>query len=126
MNLRLLLSVLLVGAAIGVLLFLLRMTQTVDGELHLQRLANLRTINNLDVDLNRSITQGGNAGSGGRDRSAITTDLGNAMAAIDSGPASLHGLSPMLDQALDTFLETIDNKFALGYDFELRTRNWSR
>jgi signal transduction histidine kinase len=121
--LRRVLPALLAGAAIGVLVFLLRMTQSVNGELHLQRLANLRTLNNLDVELNRSITQARAAsGASGEDaRSAITSQLGEALDKIDKGPESLHSLSPDLDSALEKFQNTIDDKFALGYDFEMRS-----
>ena len=51
-----LLSVLLAVAAIGLLVFLARKAQTVDNELHLQRLYNLRVVDALDVGLNRAVT----------------------------------------------------------------------
>src|SRR3546814_2349303 len=37
------------------------------------------------------------------------------------GPKSLRGLTPDLDKKLDTFLDTIDSKFELGFDFEARS-----
>jgi two-component system, NtrC family, sensor kinase len=122
MNLRGLLLTLLAGVAIGVLVFLLRMTQSVDSELHLQRLANIRTINNLDVQLNRVLTMARVAtlAAEGDERAAVTSRLGEALDAIDKGPQALRGLSPQLDQALDKFLDTVQSKFELDFDIEAR------
>ncbi len=123
MNLRLLLPALLAGLAIGVLIFLLRMTQSADSDLHLQRLANIRAINNLDVQLNRVLTQArvASLSDEGDERVVITSQLGEALDAIDKGPRSLHGLSPELDKALDKFLDTIQSKFELDFDIEARS-----
>src|SRR3546814_8964222 len=55
------------------------------------------------------------------DRSKITADLGATLDAMDKGPKSLRGLTPDLDKKLDTFLDTIDSKFELGFDFEARS-----
>jgi signal transduction histidine kinase len=117
-----LLPAVLAIAAVGVLAFLLRMSQGVDSELHLQRLANLRTINNLDVQLNRVMTQArvASLAEEGDERSVVTQQLGDALDAIDKGPQALRGLSPELDQALDKFLDTIQSKFELDFDIEAR------
>lgn len=123
MNLRLLLPAVLAGLAIGVLIFLLRMTQSADSDLHLQRLANIRAINNLDVQLNRVLTQArvASLSDEGDERVVITSQLGEALDAIDKGPKALHGLSPELDKALDKFLDTIQSKFELDFDIEARS-----
>ena len=122
MNLRGWLLAILAGIAIGVLIFLLRMTQSVDSDLHLQRLANIRTVNNLDVQLNRVLTMARVAtlAAEGDERSAVTARLGDALDAIDKGPRSLRGLSPELDKALDKFLDTVQAKFELDFDIEAR------
>ncbi|MFI4979969.1 MAG: DAHL domain-containing protein, partial [Nevskiales bacterium] len=123
MNLRVLLPAVLAGLAIGVLIFLLRMTQSADSDLHLQRLANIRAINNLDVQLNRVLTQArvASLSDEGDERTVITSQLGEALDAIDKGTHSLHGLSPELDQLLDKFLDTIQSKFELDFDIEARS-----
>jgi two-component system NtrC family sensor kinase len=122
MKLRQILPVLIAGIAIGVLAFLLQMTQSVDSDLHARRLDAIRTVNNLDVEINRVFTQSrySSLADADNDRGAITRRLGEALDAIDKGSASLRGLSPKLDKDLDTFLETIENKFELGFDFEAR------
>jgi len=123
MNLRRLLPALLVGVAIGVLIFLLRMTQSVDSELHLQRLDNLQAVNTLDVQFNRVLTQAHVAAlmTEGDERAVLTEQLGDVLDKLDTGKQSLHGLSPELDQALDEFLDTIKDKVLLGLDFQART-----
>ncbi|MDR3419330.1 MAG: ATP-binding protein [Nevskia sp.] len=123
MKLRWLLPAMLAGVAIGVLLFLARMTQSADSKLHLERLANLRAINNLDVQLNRVLTQARVATlmAEGDERVRITRQLGDALDAIDKGPQSLHGLDPALDLATNRFLDTIQDKFELDFDIEART-----
>ncbi len=122
MILRRVLPAVLAVLAIGILAFLLRMTQSVDSNLHLERLANIRTINNLDVQLNRVMTQArvASLAEEGDERSAVTQKLGDALDAIDKGPRSLHGLSPELDHALDKFLDTVQSKFELDFDIEAR------
>lgn len=125
MNLRQLLLAVAAVAAIGVLAYLVRMTQSVDGGLHLQRLASIRAIDALDVEFNRSFTQSQGsstltADAAGSERSSITGKLGSALDAIDKGPASLRGLNPEIDRALQTVLDTIEDKFELGYDYEAR------
>ena len=123
MNLRVLLPAVLAGLAIGMLIFLLRMTQSADSDLHLQRLANIRAINNLDVQLNRVLTQArvASLSDEGDQRTVITSQLGDSLDAIDKGTHSLHGLSPELDKALDKFLDTIQSKFELDFDIEARS-----
>ena len=122
MILRRVLPAVLAGVAIGVLIFLLRMTQSADSDLHLQRLADIRTINGLDVQLNRVMTQARVASlqQEGDDRAAVTAQLGDALDALDKGPKSLRGLTPQLDQALDKFLDTVQSKFELDFDIEAR------
>jgi signal transduction histidine kinase len=122
MILRRVLPAVLAGVAIGALVFLLRMTQSVDSTLHLERLANIRTINNLDVQLNRVMTQArvASLAEEGEERAVITGQLGAALDAIDKGPKSLHGLSPALDKSLDKFLDTVQSKFELDFDIEAR------
>ncbi len=122
MKLRTLLPMLLAGAAIGVLIFLLRETQTVDNELHLERLARIRTVDGLDVQLNRAITQArvSSLAAVSDQRPVTTRKLGKELDLLDKGSRSLRGLAPELDHALDTFLDTIDNKLELGFDFEAR------
>lgn len=123
MNLRRVLPAVLVGVAIGMLVFLLRMTQSADSGLHLQRLASIRAINNLDVQLNRVLTQArvASLSAEGDERVVITSQLGEALDAIDKGPQALRGLSPELDKALDRFLDTIQSKFELDFDIEARS-----
>ncbi len=122
MNLRLVLLALLAGLAIGVLGFLIVKTQSVDSDLHQERLALIRKIDSLDVEFNRTYTQGRFTSliEGTDERSKITQELGNTLNKIDKGAQALRGLSPAVDKALDTFLDTIDNKLELGFDFEAR------
>ncbi|MGH8461288.1 MAG: DAHL domain-containing protein [Stenotrophobium sp.] len=120
--LRQLVLVLCAVAAIGVLLFLLRLTQSVDGDLHLQRLANIRKVNNLDVALDRALTQirVSSLSATGDALTTTTQQLGGALDALDKGPQALRHLSPQLDKDLDLFLNTIEDKSELGFDFEAR------
>ncbi|MEC9361958.1 MAG: DAHL domain-containing protein [Pseudomonadota bacterium] len=117
-----LLSVLLAVAAIGLLVFLARKAQTVDNELHLQRLYNLRVVDALDVGLNRAVTQVGvSTMVNVADTRAVTTaQLGDALDALENGAAGLRGLNPAVDSALDAFLDTVESKFELAFDFEAR------
>lgn len=122
MNLRQVLPALLAGLAIGVLVFLIMKTQSVDSDLHQERLALIRKIDSLDVEFNRTYTQGRFTSliEGTDERSKITQELGDTLNKIDKGAQALRGLSPPVDKALDTFLDTIDNKLELGFDFEAR------
>ena len=122
MNLRLLLPGLAAGMAIGVLAFLLKMTQSVDSGLHQARLDNIRAVNNLDVELNRGFTQtrASSIADSAGDRARITQQLGEALDRLDKGPQRLKGLSSELDAALETFFVTVESKFGLGFDFEAR------
>ena len=122
MNLRLLLPGLAAGVSIGILIFLLKMTQSVDSDLHQARLDNLRAVNNLDVELNRGFTQtrASSIADSAGDRSRITQQLGEALDRLEKGPQALTGLSAELDAALQAFYETVESKFGLGFDFEAR------
>ncbi|HXG27625.1 MAG TPA: DAHL domain-containing protein [Nevskiales bacterium] len=122
MKLRMLIPALLAGMAIAVLVFLLRMTQTVDNDLHLERLRLIRAVDALDVQLNRAVTQSGVATMTQLTaaRADTTRRLGEVLDELDKGPKSLRGLSPELDRALDTFLDTIQDKSELAFDFEAR------
>jgi two-component system NtrC family sensor kinase len=122
MKIRQILLVLLAAVAIGVLAFLLFKTQSVDTNLHQLRLANIRAVDNLDVDYNRNVMQVRTTSLGDTtdDRGELTRRIGDALNEIDQGPAALHGLDPELDQALATFLDTIQDKFELSFDFEAR------
>lgn len=108
--------------AIGFLVFLSRMTLNVDQKLHESRLAALRAVNNLDVDLNRAFTQTRvtSISEATDDRKLINQKLGAALDQLASGPQSLRHLSPEVDAALDIFQETVESKFGLGFDFEAR------
>jgi len=123
MLLKLVLPALAAAAAIGLLGWLLRMTQSVDQDLHLQRVALIRQIDNLDVQLNRSVMQSrySSIAEAGEERVRISNQLGEALASVREGPISLQGLGPELDQALETFLNTIEDKFTLAFDFEARS-----
>lgn len=106
--------------AIGLLAFLSRMSLSVDQEQHQARLAAIRAVNNLDVDLNRAFTQT-LAGSGDApvdDKQQINEKLGAALHELENGPTALRGISPELDAALDAFLETVESKFKLGFEFQ--------
>ncbi|WP_051362155.1 DAHL domain-containing protein [Solimonas soli] len=123
MKLRWTLPALAAVLALAGLAFLLRMTQNVDTTLHNERLALLRSADNLDIALNRAFTQtrASSLTDAAADRSKITAELGATLDALDKGPKSLRGLSRALDQRLDIFLDTIDSKFELGFDFEARS-----
>ncbi|WP_169577424.1 DAHL domain-containing protein [Sinimarinibacterium sp. CAU 1509] len=116
------LALLLAAGAIGLLAFLAQRTQAVDNTLHLQRLHQIRVVDALDVGLNRAVTQVGVSTMVNvtNDRATTTAQLGDALNALEQGPTSLRGLSPALDQALDTFLDTVESKFELAFDFEAR------
>ncbi len=117
------LAVLLAAAAIAVLVFLIRLTQSVDGELHLERLEAIQRINDLDVALNRAVTLNrvSTLALASEDKLAIIAELGDAMDVLDKeGRLSLRGLSPEIDAALDEFLITAGDKFVLAFDFDIR------
>ncbi|MES0874766.1 DAHL domain-containing protein [Sinimarinibacterium thermocellulolyticum] len=121
-RLLLTLSSILALAAIGLLVFLARKAQTVDNELHLQRLYHIRAVDALDVGLNRAVTQVGvSTMVNVADTRAVTTaQLGDALDALENGDAGLRGLSPAVDAALDAFLDAVESKFELAFDFEAR------
>lgn len=122
MKFKQLLPVLVAVIAIGILGFLLKMTQSVDADLHSARLENIRAVDNLDVELNRLFTQtrASTLADSAADRSKITERLGKDLDALDKGPKALRGLTKDLDKKLDQFLDTIEAKFELGFDFEAR------
>ncbi len=122
MKLRMLIPALLAGVAIAVLIFLLRMTQTVDNNLHLERLRLIRAVDALDVRLNRAVTQSGVSSMTNltAERANTTRDLGAVLDQIDGGPKSLRGLTADLDKKVDAFLDTIQDKSELAFDFEAR------
>ena len=120
---KLFFSLVLVVAALGGLGFLIQKTQAADGQKHLERLAAMQKINDLDVALNRAMTlnrasslqlQSGN-------KAEIIAGLGDALDDIDSGDNSLRGLAPQIDQDLDRFIATAGDKFVLAYDFDIRS-----
>lgn len=121
MKLRTILPVPFAGLAIGVLVFLLPRTQ-VDNELHLERLRRLQAVDVLDVQLNRLVSEArvSSLDSMTDAGTVITRKLGDALDALDHGPRSLRGLSPTLDRALATFIDSMDEKSALAYDFQAR------
>ncbi len=116
------LAALLAMAAIGVLGFLVSKTQSVDNALHLQRMSNIRVIDALDVGLNRAVTQVGvsTMANIADVRAATTARLGESLDALEQGDASLRGITPEIDTALSHFLDTIEGKFELAFDFEAR------
>lgn len=122
MNLRTVLTALLAVAAIGVLGLLIWMTRGVDTDLHLERLQRIRAVDTYDIQLNRSLTQVHSIADtqSSADRITITKKISDELNALDTGPHALRGLSPALDKALDQFLDTIDTKFELAFDFENR------
>ena len=121
-KLRQVLFALLAVAAIGVLVFLLRMTQSVDADLHRARLERIQVVGNLDVLLNRQFTGSrvSSLADSVTDRSGTTGQLDTALNALDKDVGALRGLSPEIDKALDTFLDTIESKFELAFDSEAR------
>ncbi|WP_020648077.1 DAHL domain-containing protein [Solimonas variicoloris] len=123
MKLRWLWPAALAAVALGILIFLVRMTQSVDTDLHRARLELLRRADNLDIALNRAFTQtrASSLTDAAADRSKITAELGATLDALDKGEQALRGLTPELDRSLDAFLDTIDSKFELGFDFEARS-----
>lgn len=122
MKLRTVLTALLAVIAIGVLGLLVWMTRGVDNETYLERLARIRAVDNYDVQLSRSLTQVHSITDteNKSDHIAITQKISAELEALDKGPRALRGLTPELDKALDQFLETINTKFDLAYDFENR------
>lgn len=122
MKIKQLLPAVIAGIAIGILGFLLLKTQSVDSELHRSRLENIRAVDNLDVELNRLFTQtrASSLAGSAADRTKITERLGRDLDALDKGPQALRGLNKDLDKKLDQFLDTIEAKFELGFDFEAR------
>ncbi|HSW12191.1 MAG TPA: DAHL domain-containing protein [Solimonas sp.] len=120
--LKQLLFVLLAVAAIGGLGYLVMMTQSVDADLHRNRLEHLRVVANLDVALNRQFTESrvSSMADSSTNRSDTTGGLDESLNAIDKDAGSLRGLSPEIDKALDTFLDTIESKFELAFDSEAK------
>lgn len=109
-------------AAIAVLLVLIRLTQTVDADRHIARLAAMQKINDLDVELNRAVTLNRVAtlARAGEDKFRIIDDLGVATEVLESGPLALRGVSEDIDAALDNFQQVAGDKFALAFDFDIR------
>jgi two-component system NtrC family sensor kinase len=122
MKIRQVLLAVVALAAIGVLAFLARMTQTVDNTLHLERLRNIRIVDALDVGLNRAVTQVGvsSLANTADERATTTAQLGDALNALEQGNSRVRGLDPKVDESLSRFLDTIESKFELAFDFEAR------
>jgi two-component system NtrC family sensor kinase len=140
--LRMMLAVLGAAAAIGMLAFLIFMTQSVDPELHQARLERLRQINNLDVQLNRTLVEARftSIALAGDERGRIADQLGTLLEAIGGRaaepeldaegnpipappvvhPESLQDLNPAVTTALEAFVQTIEDKVVLAFDFEAR------
>jgi two-component system, NtrC family, sensor kinase len=53
-------------------------------------------------------------------RADTTRRLGEVLDELDTGPKALRGLTPELDRALNAFLDTIQDKSELAFDFEAR------
>lgn len=123
MGIRQILFAIVALGALVLLGFLVRGTQSADGEVHLERLALLQEISNLDVALNRIVTlnQVASLSDAVDDRIRISKRMGSALDALEQGPLALRGLSPTIDSSLDVFQEKIGDKFALAFDFEART-----
>lgn len=115
-------AALLAVAAIAVLVLLIRLTQTTDGDLHLERIESLQKINALDVALNRAVTVNrvSNLKLAGEDKTTIIANLGDAMDGLIEGPLALRGLSPEIDAAVENFIEVAGDKFVLTFDFDIR------
>lgn len=113
---------LLAIVAVGILVFLIRMSQGVNSNDYLARLAHLRKINELDVQFNQSMLQArvSTLAQFNYKSSQIVRQLGHALDGLNKGPVALRGLSPKLDQALDRFINTAENKAGLAYDFVAR------
>lgn len=120
---KLFFSFVLVIAALGGLGFLIQKTQAADGQKHLERLAALQKINDLDVALNRAMTlnRASSLQLQSDNKSEIIASLGDAMDDIDSGDNSLRGLTQEIDASLDQFLATAGDKFVLAFDFDIRS-----
>lgn len=122
MDLRSALTTAVAVLAIALLGLLVWMTQGLNNVQHLDRLQHIRNIDAYDVQLNRSLTQAhSTVNAADKDtRAAITQKIGVELDAIDKGPDALRGLTPEIDKALDQFLDTIDTKFELAFDYENR------
>ncbi len=120
---KLFFSLVLVVAALGGLGFLMQKTQAADGQKHLERLAAMQKINDLDVALNRAMTlnRASSLQLQSDNKSEIIASLGDALDDIDSGDNSLRDLAPQIDEDLDRFLATAGDKFVLAYDFDIRS-----
>lgn len=120
---KLFFSLVLVVAALGGLGFLVQKTQAADGQKHLERLAAMQKINDLDVALNRAMTlnRASSLQLQSDNKSEIIASLGDALDDIDSGDNSLRGLAVQIDQDLERFLATAGDKFVLAYDFDIRS-----
>ncbi len=120
---RALLIGIVAGAAIAVLLFLVKGTQSVDAELHAKRLDLLQHIADLDKGLDRAVTlETSSALEESRNsRVQVLADMGDALILLTEGPISLKGLSAELDERLADFDMKIGDKFGLTFDFESQT-----
>ncbi|HVT34106.1 MAG TPA: ATP-binding protein [Nevskiaceae bacterium] len=138
MNMRQLLLALATGVAIGVLLFLVQKTQAVNGDLHRERLANLRAINDLDVQLEKLLTRervptledsqqlaqkapGLPLPDDDVSLRRVIEQLGDAQDALEKGPQGLKGLNAEIDKKLARFLSTLQDKAEIAFDFKARS-----
>lgn len=109
--------------ALGILAFLIRGTQSVDGELHVQRLELLQHVAGLSTGLDRVVTlETTSALIDSRDnRVEVNENMGIAMQDLEEGPRAFRGLSPEIDAKVDLVLERIGDKFGLAFDYESQT-----
>ncbi len=120
---RALLIGIVAGAAIAVLLFLVKGTQSVDADLHAKRLSLLQHIADLDKGLDRAVTLETTSAliDSRNSRVQVLQDMGDALIELTEGPIALKGLSDELDLALEDFDVKIGDKFGLTFDFESQT-----
>ncbi|GEM_PF-464594 len=123
MRLRMLFIGAIAGTAIAILLFLVRGTQTVDIDLHMERLGLLQQIGNLDDRLDRAVVLETTSAlvASRKTRTELTAEVGDKLDALEEGRLAFRGLSPGVDAALDQFQEKIGDKFGLAWDFESQT-----
>jgi two-component system, NtrC family, sensor kinase len=110
-----LLQVATVGAVVAFCLlgYLVFKTLSFDQTEHQLRLGAIRTVNNLDVEVNRLFTQAltGSVVNINDDKQELTLRMSEAINAMQVGPARLKGISAELNAALDVYLDTVIAKF---------------
>ena len=114
------LQYILVGAtlAICLLAWLVFKTLSFDQGQHQQRLAAIRTVSALDIDLNRYFlgVLTSKTESNAAQREELRLALARAVNALQEGAQAFDGITPELDAAMQAFYETAGSKISIAME----------